>query len=93
MNPGVDGGSNYLQLSGKGEDKIIIRWVAYIGLIVLQIPSASPTAQQDVYPAQGNGFAAQIVPALVAVAVLALFAIWLSSKPRRRRKKLKRGPS
>ncbi len=51
-------------------------------LVVLQVPSASPTAA-DVYPARTNGFAAEIVPALLAVAVLALFAIWLSSKPKR----------
>lgn len=93
MNPGVDCGSNDHRPLSKGKDDIIIGWVAYIGLIVLQIPSASPSPEQDVYPPQGNGFAAQIVPALFAIAVLALFAIWLSSKPRRRRKKLKRPPS
>lgn len=92
MNPGVDRGSNDLRESDKGEDEIIIGWVAYIGLIVLEIPSASPSPEQDVYPPQVNGFAAQMVPALFAIAVLALFAVWLSSKPRRR-KKLKRPSS
>lgn len=67
--------------------------MAYIGVIVLQIPSASASPEADVYPAQANGFAAQIVPALFAIAVLALFAIWLSSKPRRRRRSVKRPPS
>ena len=60
------------------------RLLLQVGLVVLQVPSASPTAA-DVFPARTNGFAAEIVPALLAVAVLALFAIWLSSKPRRGR--------
>ncbi len=56
-----------------------------LGLILLQVPT--PTADPDVYPTQGNGFAAEIVPALLAVGVLALFAVWLSSKPKRRRRR------
>lgn len=56
-----------------------------VWLIVLQVPTPTPTTMPDVYPQQGNGFAAAIVPALIGVGVLALAAVWLSSSPKRRR--------
>jgi hypothetical protein len=42
---------------------------------------------EPVYPTQGNGFAATIVTALLALALLVLVMRWISSPSKRRRKR------
>jgi hypothetical protein len=43
-------------------------------------------AGERVYPSRGNGFAAAIVGALVALGLLVLMMMFTSSKPRNRRR-------
>ena len=43
-------------------------------------------AREPVYPSRGNGFAAAIIGALVALGLLVLMAMFVSSKPRNRRR-------
>jgi hypothetical protein len=55
--------------------------VSFLWLLPLDIPPGTP---DPVYPTRSNGFAAYIVVGLLAVGVLVLVAVWVSSKPRRR---------
>ncbi len=41
----------------------------------------------EVYPSRGNGFAAAIVGALVAMGLLIAVMVFISSKPRNRRRR------
>lgn len=43
-------------------------------------------AGEPVYPTRGNGFAAAIVGAVVALGLLVLMMMFISSKPRNRRR-------
>ena len=43
-------------------------------------------ARDPVYPSRGNGFAAAILGALVGLGLLVLVMIFISSKPRNRRR-------
>ena len=43
-------------------------------------------AGERVYPSRGNGFAAAILGALVALGLLVVMMIFISSKPRNRRR-------
>lgn len=57
-------------------------WLTQGGLpleVVLQ-------AGEPVYPTRGNGFAAAIIGALVALGLLVLMMMFISSKPRNRRR-------
>ena len=40
----------------------------------------------EVYPSQGNGFAGAILGAIVGLGLLALVMVFISSKPKRRRR-------
>lgn len=60
---------------------MIIRLAGWLWLLPLDIPPATP---DPVYPIRSNGFAAYIVVALLAVGVLVLVTVWISSKPRSR---------
>ena len=43
-------------------------------------------AREPVYPTRGNGFAAAVLGALVALGLLILMMMFISSKPRNRRR-------
>ena len=47
---------------------------------------AAVLAPLEVYPTQGSGFAAAIVGALVGLGLLVLVMVFISSKPKRRRR-------
>ncbi len=57
-------------------------WLAH-GALPLEVVLQT---REPVYPSRGNGFAAAILGALVALGLLVLMMMFISSKPRNRRR-------
>ncbi len=55
-------------------------------LFMGSVPLDVFVAREPVYPSRGNGFAAAILGALVGLGLLVLVMIFISSKPRNRRR-------
>jgi VIT1/CCC1 family predicted Fe2+/Mn2+ transporter len=61
--------------------------VSLVSLISASLVPLVPLVPLEVYPSRGNGFAASIVGALVALGVLIVVMKFVSSKPRNRRRR------
>ena len=57
-----------------------------LALFMGSVPLDVFVAREPVYPSRGNGFAAAILGALVGLGLLVLVMIFISSKPRNRRR-------
>lgn len=55
-------------------------------LVALGVQLLALTPLQPVYPSRGNGFAASILAALLAIGLLVIVAKFATTKPRNRRR-------
>lgn len=60
---------------------LLARGVGLLLVVPMDVPGASPQPQE--YPTQGSGFAAYIVGGFFGLAILVLFAVWTSRRPKR----------
>lgn len=64
----------------------LIGWLLIVQTLGVPLDVLPPATRAPVYPSQGNGFAATIVGAFVVLGVLALVMVWVSRKPKNRRR-------